>query len=245
MPSLDDFGRHFWDRRPIVVRGGAAQWRACTPWNAANLAAATAADPSLEVPVEVGGDYLDPRMERLEMPLGAYLTYLEGLGDDEAPPREQLAYAAQAMLPASLAADVEPPAFCGAFTGRPARGQAGAARGEVYAIMGWVGPKGTVTPLHRDPYHNCFAQVTGRKRVRLFHPAHEPALYPIASDGPTRLNSSPIDAESPDLARFPTFANAVGPTVDLGPGDLLYVPKRWWHHVRSLSKSVSVSVWWL
>jgi len=36
------------------------------------------------------------------------------------------------------------------------------------------------------------------------------------------------------------------PYVDcvLGPGDTLYIPVGWWHYVRSLSISFSVSFWW-
>ena len=32
----------------------------------------------------------------------------------------------------------------------------------------FFGPKGTVTPVHHDPYHNCFVQVVGSKYVRLY-----------------------------------------------------------------------------
>lgn len=43
--------------------------------------------------------------------------------------------------------------------------------------------------------------------------------------------------------RFPLFADA--PFVDciLGEGDCLYIPVGWWHYVRSLSVSFSVSFW--
>jgi lysine-specific demethylase 8 len=30
----------------------------------------------------------------------------------------------------------------------------------------------------------------------------------------------------------------------LGPGDCLYIPVGWWHYVRSLTVSFSVSFWW-
>lgn len=30
----------------------------------------------------------------------------------------------------------------------------------------------------------------------------------------------------------------------LGPGQVLYIPIGWWHYVRSLSVSFSVSFWW-
>ena len=31
--------------------------------------------------------------------------------------------------------------------------------GEVQSVNAWLGPAGTVTPLHHDPHHNLLAQV--------------------------------------------------------------------------------------
>lgn len=30
----------------------------------------------------------------------------------------------------------------------------------------------------------------------------------------------------------------------LGPGEMLYIPPNWWHHVTALTPSFSVSFWW-
>jgi lysine-specific demethylase 8 len=32
--------------------------------------------------------------------------------------------------------------------------------GELQSLNAWFGPDGTVTPLHHDPHHNLFAQVS-------------------------------------------------------------------------------------
>jgi cupin-like protein len=45
-------------------------------------------------------------------------------------------------------------------------------------------------------------------------------------------------------SEFPEFAKAAYVEGILGPGDCLYLPKGWWHYVRSLSPSISVSFWW-
>lgn len=53
-----------------------------------------------------------------------------------------------------------------------------------------------------------------------------------------------VNAESPDLARFPLFARAKGLQCTLQPGQALYIPTGCWHYVRALDASFSVSFWW-
>jgi len=54
---------------------------------------------------------------------------------------------------------------------------------------------------------------------------------------------SAVDIEEPDLERFPLFAGAVGRETTLGPGDGLFIPAGCWHHVRSLTRCFSASLW--
>ena len=58
-------------------------------------------------------------------------------------------------------------------------------------------------------------------------------------------NYSPVDAEQPDLSRFPRFRGAPLRRAVVEPGDLLYIPSLWWHQAHSLTTSISVNVWWL
>jgi len=106
----------------------------------------------------------------------------------------------------------------------------------------WLGPKGTVSPLHHDPKHNLLTQVRGHKKVLLFPPQQE-GLYPFSSEC-LMSNTSQVDPEKPDFDQFPQFLTTKGLSCLLGPGDVLYIPPKWWHHVRSLSASLSVSYWW-
>ena len=46
-----------------------------------------------------------------------------------------------------------------------------------------------------------------------------------------------------DLERFPAFSRAKAVQIELGPGDMLYVPPYTWHYVETLSPSVSLSTW--
>ena len=104
----------------------------------------------------------------------------------------------------------------------------------------------TVTPLHFDSYDNVLTQVAGYKLVRLYEASQTPLLYAKAAGGTgvdAQGNVSAVDIEAPDLERFPDFARAVCHQAVLGPGDGLFIPAGCWHHVRSLSASISISFW--
>jgi len=53
-----------------------------------------------------------------------------------------------------------------------------------------------------------------------------------------------VAAAMAQRARFPSFTNAKCLEAVLGPGEMLYIPRGWWHYVRSLEASCSVSFWW-
>ncbi|KAI3424756.1 hypothetical protein D9Q98_008145 [Chlorella vulgaris] len=158
----------------------------------------------------------------------------QGSAAEYAPPqRAQRVYLAQHPLfdqiPA-LAADIREPAYC-------CLGE-----GEVKSVNAWFGPAGTVTPLHTDPHANLLCQAVGRKYVRLYSPACTAAMYPHPEG--MHSNSSQVDAGEPDLQRFPLFGQAPFQDCVLEAGQMLFIPAGWWHYVRSLSVSCSVSFWW-
>ena len=99
----------------------------------------------------------------------------------------------------------------------------------------WIGPEGTVTPLHFDEHSILFAQLYGIKHVKLIPSSDYSLLY--VRD----RYYSEIDPESVDVNRHPGFARACIMDITLGPGDGLFLPAGWWHWVRSLSTSISAT----
>jgi len=108
----------------------------------------------------------------------------------------------------------------------------------------WLG--GPVkTQIHNDRDHNLACVIAGRRRFLLFPPEQVASLYIGPIDNPPPL--SIVDVEAPDFARFPRFAQALrtAQVAELGPGDALFIPRHWWHHVTSRDPyNAMVNYWW-
>ncbi|XP_037645882.1 HSPB1-associated protein 1 homolog isoform X1 [Sebastes umbrosus] len=109
----------------------------------------------------------------------------------------------------------------------------------------WVGTEGANTPCHLDSYGcNLVLQVQGRKRWHLFPPEDTANLYPTRIPYEESSVFSQVDVLRPDLSRFPAFPGARAHVVTLQPGQVLFVPRLWWHYVESLDHvTVSVNSW--
>ena len=100
--------------------------------------------------------------------------------------------------------------------------------------MAWIGAGGTFTPLHFDLTNNLLAQIIGHKQLILAPPSETKNLY-----NRQHVFSEVRDLTDPDqLLKYPLAERARTFEVDLGPGDLLYIPVGWWHQVVSFDFSV-------
>ncbi len=111
----------------------------------------------------------------------------------------------------------------------------------------WLG-NAITTPAHFDEWNNIACVVAGRRRFTLFPPEQIGNLYVGPLDfAPTGAPMSLVKLGDPDFARFPKFREALEAAVvaELGPGDALYIPPTWWHHVESLEPfNLLVNYWW-
>ena len=234
--------------RPIVLRGQVARWQAVGAARGGDRAMAEylagfapAGGKPLDVmiaPPEAEGRffYADDTVtgfnfHRQQVPIGALVAeLLRFLETAAARPHALYANAATAPehLPGweaanPLALDVDAPARL------------------------WIG-NATRVATHYDTSINIACVVAGRRRFTLFPPDQLANLYVGPLDhtmaGPP---SSMVDPDAPDLERYPRFAAALAQAevAELEPGDAIFIPPIWWHHVRAFDPlNVLVNYWW-
>uniref|UniRef100_A0A3P8SZM4 Lysine-specific demethylase 8 n=1 Tax=Amphiprion percula TaxID=161767 RepID=A0A3P8SZM4_AMPPE len=230
-PSLESFNTNYLlPLKPVILEGITDHWPAFSkhPWSIEYLRSVAGCRT---VPVEVGSRYTDEDWSQTLLTVNEFIDrYI--LNKDEG---KALGYLAQHQLfdqIPELKEDICLPDYCCLGEGDE----------DDVTVNAWFGPGGTVSPLHQDPQQNFLAQVVGSKYIRLYSPEDTDKLYPHQSQ--LLHNTSQVEVENPDTERFPEFAKAPYLECVLQPGDVLFIPVRHWHYVRSLELSFSVSFWW-
>jgi len=226
-------------QRPVVVRGLASDWPVVRePDKAAylrNFDSGARTDMILAAPEHEGRLFYTEGMagltfERQPATVGSVLDRLERSSTNSQPE----AVAAQAVSVAN------------SLPGFTEQNRLAMFDGKVEPRI-WIGNR-VVTAIHHDMFSNFAVVVAGRRRFTLFPPEQVANLYigPFEFT-PAGTPASMVDPEDPDLDRFPKAAEAMehARSAELKPGDAIYIPHMWWHHVRSLDAlSILVNYWW-
>ncbi|MCX8477142.1 MAG: cupin-like domain-containing protein [Sphingomonas sp.] len=111
----------------------------------------------------------------------------------------------------------------------------------------WIGNAAKVA-IHHDPSENIACVAAGHRRFTLFSPEQVGNLYmgPF-NPTPAGVQVSMAHLTAPDLTRYPRFAAALeaAQSAELEPGDALYIPYQWYHHVEALDRfNLLVNYWW-
>lgn len=111
----------------------------------------------------------------------------------------------------------------------------------------WVGNQATVC-AHYDGSDNVACVVAGRRKFILFPPDQVANLYPGSLNfTPAGAPVSLVNLHNPDFDRYPRFKIALDNaySAELYPGDAIFIPMLWWHHVDSLEKvNGLINYWW-
>ena len=112
--------------------------------------------------------------------------------------------------------------------------------------MLYVGPAGTLAPCHWDALDNIFVQTCGVKHVLLFAP-DTPGMRAFPSDHPFDSRSQ-LDLEAIGVSSEVDheLLRHCGGVACLQPGDALFIPNHWWHHIHSDDSnqiSISINFW--
>lgn len=111
----------------------------------------------------------------------------------------------------------------------------------------WLGTRTRIAP-HNDSQSNLACVVAGRRRFTLFPPNAFRDLYLGPTDNtPAGRPISMVDVLNPDFEKHPRFRNALekATVADLEPGDAIYMPPLWWHHVEGLEPfNILINYWW-
>lgn len=283
-PSLSKFATLA--TRPFIIRGFLNDWPALQdhPWKSPAYLLHVSGRGRV-VPVEVGSDY---RADDWDQTIIPWETFLVSIGMISPSEMQNVGYEVAEVHPLKtyylaqhtlltqfpeLRSDIVIPDYVYVPQDAPAHFPNYRPPGneEQLVINAWLGPRGTVSPAHVDPYFNCYGQVVGRKTVWLASPEFQQEMYPfaaptaphtaksmqmngdnpvtneeVAKGAPSMGNTSRVDVFSSENTAYPLFDHLVRPhalSAVLETGDMLFIPPGWWHAMRSEDISFSVSMW--
>ncbi|MFG6442033.1 cupin-like domain-containing protein [Roseateles sp. LKC17W] len=111
----------------------------------------------------------------------------------------------------------------------------------------WLGNR-TRIAAHYDLPDNLAVVAAGRRRFTVFPPEQIHNLYMGPLDPtPAGQPISLVDFQQPDFERFPRFRQALdaGEVAELEPGDAIFIPSMWFHHIEGLAPvNLLINAWW-
>lgn len=227
LPYEEFLGRHVAANRPVVIRRAVTSWPALHKWvpdyfkrNFHDREVAVAYGKTMPF-----DDFIDAVLASTEEKPGPYMyrlflhEHMPELLADLVPQNE---YA----FPRRLASPLMPERWR-----RP--------DGYLKLLIGSVGSKFPVMHYDAENMHATVTEIHGDKEFVMFSPEDTPYLYA----SPVRANHSMVDDPCrQDRETFPLLAHATLYRTVLTPGDMIFVPSRWWHTARPLNPSISVGM---
>lgn len=222
--SKEDFEKNYLNaRRPLVIKNMAKNWPAYEKW-------------SMDYMKTVVGDKLVPLYDSskadpskpinaaaTEMKFADYIDLIKNTPTD----LRIFLFDPIKQAPKLLDDYIAPKALMGGFL-------------DNYPNM-FFGGKGSVTFLHYDidMAHIFHTHFNGRKHVILFENKWKERLYQIPY---ATYALEDYDIENPDFDKFPALKGVKGIEAYLEHGDTLFMPTGYWHWMKYLDGSFSISL---
>jgi Cupin-like domain len=179
--SFESFQLHMeQSHTPIIFTDLLSPWVALRCWNSPRYYLDATMNGTRIIPIELGESYVSESFSQKLVPFTHFLRNILLSTSSSSVPLEYLAqYDLFSQIP-SLRKDFATPDYC--FTEPPLtppdHPKVPYRPTSQPKCNIWMGPKGTKSPLHTDPYENIFAQVVGYKYFCLYHPEMTDYLYP-------------------------------------------------------------------
>ncbi|WVQ80790.1 hypothetical protein IAT38_002895 [Cryptococcus sp. DSM 104549] len=248
---------------PLHLPGLVTHWPALSSWKLSDRLQAirTAVDENRAVEIELGKKgrgYLHPDWQRVTMPFGLFLdAFIFNLIPSSSPSSAlPTAYLAQSDLLASSPELQKAVPLLPHFDVGDEK--------SLYRRTIWIGPNGSFTPFHRDPYIGIYTQIIGRKRFHLVPPSTSPHLTPspiarhantsqiplpvshiLAPEGTHDTSDLPLDIVRTCRTQLGKAFEAEGACeVEVGEGESVLLPEGWWHAAEGVGgPGVGVGAW--
>lgn len=217
------FEKYLKPRRPVVIKNMAKKWPAYQKWTMEYMKEVVG---DVEVPL-YDSSKADPsapiNASAAKMKFGDYIDLIQREPTD----LRIFLFDPIKYAPKLLEDYISPKELMGGFLDK-------------YPNM-FFGGKGSVTFLHFDidMAHIFHTHFNGRKHILLFDYKWKERLYQIPY---ATYALEDYDIENPDFTKFPALDGVEGIECYLEHGDTLFMPTGWWHWMKYLDGSFSISL---
>ncbi|KAK3287579.1 hypothetical protein CYMTET_4928 [Cymbomonas tetramitiformis] len=251
--------------KPLIFTDGMRDWDALSTWSLEYFQEKYGSDLVMandRAPARHADEAIDRKQRTVHMPLADYLSYCQRLCQPDLPESERRkvpfylnGWRAYSQHP-ELMHDIPGPYFTSqcdhtcmvlAQVDKLVFKAQSSDDGDAPWVSGmnmslnklFVGPPGTITRMHYDAgeAHAWLGQVAGRKLFICFSPDDSQYLYKMETE--TETAQSPIDPLRPDFTKYPLYKLATPYAFILQPGEMVLVPKGWWHYAAALDMSIT------
>lgn len=226
--SYPEFHREYvMANRPLIIEDSVSAWPALRKWT-----------PEF-FKKEYGSKHVQVSIEK-RMAFGDYIDRVMASSDDRPAPYMYRLYLGR-ELP-DLLEDLQPPnpysspgRLASPLMPRTWRRPDGYFK----LLIGGVGSEFPVMHFDADNHHACVTQIHGDKRFVLFPPGDSPHVYP----DPKHENRSQVPSRhvfNGNYEQYPLLGKAIRHEAVVRPGEMIFIPCRWWHLTRVESTSIAV-----